>query len=114
VFLSILFSTLPNKIRGAFQAAAAEHPDQARALQRAATEGGSASLDDTSFINRLPDLLAHPFKVGFSQAMSVVFLTAAAVMVVGLVVILFLPNLPLRLQSAAQERAQEDAATLAT
>jgi hypothetical protein len=42
--------------------------------------------------------------------MSLVFLVASGIMAVGLVVILFLPELPLRSMSAAQQRAQEDAA----
>jgi EmrB/QacA subfamily drug resistance transporter len=117
VFLSILFSILPGKIRDAFTAAAATpefqaglraHPDQAQLLQSAGN--GGAALDDTSFVGRLADVLSHPFKVGFSNAMSSVFLIAAAVLAVGVVVILFLPELPLRRGSAAQERAAEAAA----
>jgi EmrB/QacA subfamily drug resistance transporter len=120
VFLSILFSTLPDKIKTAFntasgtaqfQQAAHAHPDQAQALQHAARSGSSSALNDTSFINRLAAPLAHPFKVGFSNSMDIVFITAAAIMVVGLIVILFLPELPLRQQSAAQARADEEAAT---
>jgi EmrB/QacA subfamily drug resistance transporter len=118
VFLSILFSTLPDKIKSAFtaaagtpqfQQAAAAHPDQVQALQHAATSGSSDALNDTSFINRLAAPLAHPFKVGFSDSMHAVFLAAAAIMVVGLAVILFLPEVPLRQQSAVQARAQEEA-----
>ena len=118
VFLSILFTTLPNKIKAAFTAAqttpefmqaAAAHPDQVQALQQV-TAGGSGALNDTSFINRLADALSHPFKVGFSDSMSMVFLITAAIMVIGLVVVFFLPELPLRQQSAAQQRASEDAA----
>jgi MFS family permease len=117
VFLSVLFSILPNRIKDAFTAAAstpefrqaaAAHPDQVAQLQQSA--GGSSALNDTSFINRLADALAHPFKVGFSDSMSVVFLLTAAIMVIGLVVVVFLPELPLRQQSAAQQRASEDAA----
>jgi EmrB/QacA subfamily drug resistance transporter len=119
VFLSILFSTLPSKIKGAFdsaaqtatfQQAAAAHPDQVRVLQQAATSGTSSSLNDTSFINRLAAPLVHPFKVGFSDSMDIVFVTAGAIMAVGLVVILFLPELALRNMSAVQARAEEDAA----
>ncbi len=119
VFLSILFSTLPDKIKTAFtaatqtasfQQAAQAHPDQVQTLQHAAQSGSSSSLNDTSFINRLAAPLVHPFKVGFSQSMDIVFITAAAIMVIGLIVILFLPELPLRQQSAVQARADEDAA----
>jgi EmrB/QacA subfamily drug resistance transporter len=118
VFLSILFSTLGDKIKGAFadaaktdefRAAAAQHPDQVQALQHATAGGDASSLNDTSFINKLADALAHPFKVGFSDAMSVVFLSVAGIMVVGLIMIVFLPELPLRSMSAVQQRAQEDA-----
>jgi EmrB/QacA subfamily drug resistance transporter len=118
VFLSILFNALPNKIATAFGAASATpafqeaaraHPDQALGLRQALTGGGSASLNDTSFINKFSDVLTHPFKVGFSEAMSQVFLIASAIMVVGLIVVLLLPELPLRQQSGATARAAEDA-----
>ncbi|GAA1771793.1 MDR family MFS transporter [Luedemannella helvata] len=118
VFLSLLFAYLPGKIRDAFAAASdtapfraalASHPDQAQALQGAAA-GGTDALNDTSFINRLPEALAHPFKVGFADSMSLVFLVSAAIMAVGLIAVAFLPELPLRQHSAAQARAQEDAA----
>jgi EmrB/QacA subfamily drug resistance transporter len=118
VFLSILFSALPEKIKSSFasasttpefQAAAAAHPDQVRALQEASS-GSAASLNDTSFVNQLADTLSHPFKVGFSDSMSLVFLCATGIMAIGMIVIVFLPELPLRSMSAAQQRAQESAA----
>jgi Major Facilitator Superfamily len=118
IFLSVLFSTLPDKIRSAFaaaqgtpefQAAVRAHPDQAQALQGAAASGSSA-LNDTSFVNRLDEVLAHPFKVGFAESMSTAFMLAAAIMVVGFVVVFLLPELPLRRGSAADERAAEDRA----
>jgi EmrB/QacA subfamily drug resistance transporter len=120
VFLSILFSVLTGKIKSAFtaaagtpafQQAAAAHPDQVKALQQAGS-GSTSSLNDTAFVNRLASALAHPFKVGFSDAMHVVFLTASGVMLVGLVIILFLPELPLRANSAVAARAAEDAAAV--
>ena len=109
---------LPDKIRTAFTAAAATArlpagrrgppgPGQGAAAGR--PPAGPAALNDTSFINRLADALAHPFKVGFSDSMRLVFLVAAGIMVVGLVVIVFLPELPLRQHSAMQARAAEDA-----
>jgi uncharacterized membrane protein len=118
VFLSVLFTIVPDRIRSAFTDAAAtpefqgalrEHPDQAQLLQGAST-GGSAALDDTSFLGRLGDVLSHPFKVGFSTAMSEVFLIASGVLAVGVILVLFLPELPLRSGSAAQERAADAAA----
>lgn len=117
VFLSILFSTVPDKIKSAFtaasqtpafQQAAQAHPDQVQMLRGAAQSG--SSLNDTSFIDRLASPLVHPFKVGFSQSMDLVFITAAAIMVIGLLITFLLPELPLRRQSAVQARADEDAA----
>ncbi|MDP9799824.1 EmrB/QacA subfamily drug resistance transporter [Catenuloplanes nepalensis] len=115
VFLSVLFAAVPGRIRDAFtdaqaapefQAALRDNPEQAAALQSGqSTEG----LNDTSFINTLSDVIAHPFKVGFSESMSLVFLIAAIIMIVGLAVVLFLPELPLQNRSAAAARAAEDA-----
>jgi EmrB/QacA subfamily drug resistance transporter len=114
VFLSVLLSTLPgriadafNSVRGTpgFQAALAAHPDQAATLQAAGS--GNADLNDTSFISRLAPVIAHPFKVGFSDSMSTVFLMGAAIMVIGFVVVLLLPEIPLADRSAIQARAAE-------
>ena len=114
VFLSVLLSTLPgriadafNSVRGTpgFQAALAAHPDQAATLQAAGS--GNADLNDTSFISRLAPVIAHPFKVGFSDSMSTVFLMGAAIMVVGFVIVLLLPEIPLADRSASQARAAE-------
>ena len=114
VFLSVLLSTLPgriadafNSVRGTpgFQAALAAHPDQAATLQAAGS--GNADLNDTSFISRLAPVIAHPFKVGFSDSMSTVFLMGAAIMVIGFVVVLLLPEIPLADRSASQARAAE-------
>ena len=114
IFLSVLFNVLPGKIKDAFtaarttpefQEAVRQHPDQAQILQNAT--GGGGELSDTSWINRLSDALAHPFKVGFSDGIQVVYLMALAVMVVGLVVVLFLPEIPLSQRSAQQQRADD-------
>ena len=112
LFLSVLFNVLPGKIKGAFTSAAAtpqfqaelaSHPDQAKILQQA-TSGGGGDLSDTSWLNKLSDVLAHPFKVGFSEGTQVVFLLALAVMVVGLIVVFFLPEIPLAQRSAQAQR----------
>ncbi|HEY7048805.1 MAG TPA: MDR family MFS transporter [Jatrophihabitantaceae bacterium] len=100
VFLSILFSAAPHKISAAydkaqqtadFQAAAAAHPDQTKLLS-----GGTGSLNDTSFVQKLDPTLAHPFQVGFSQAMDLVFLTGAIVLIIAVALALFLKEVPLR------------------
>lgn len=116
VFLSVLFSTVQGNIRNAFQDAA-----RTPAFQQALTDpavlanpanapvvelaqgGGAVStsaLNDTSFIQRLDPVLARPFKVGFSESIDMVFLTAGAVLVVAFILLLFLPELPLRTTSA--------------
>jgi EmrB/QacA subfamily drug resistance transporter len=115
VFLAVLFSTVGNNIadalteaRGtaAFQAAAQAHPEQIQALQN------SNALQDSSFINQLAPEIAHPFKVGFSESMDLVFVLGALVLLLGVLVVSFLPDLPLRELSGVQAR-QADAAAAA-
>jgi EmrB/QacA subfamily drug resistance transporter len=113
IFLSVLFNVVPGKISSAyqtaqrtpeFQQALAANPSQAQTLQQAQ---GSGALSDTSFLSRLSDVVSHPFKVGFSEGIQVVFLMALAVMIVGLIVVLFLPEIPLSRRSAQQQRADD-------
>ena len=110
IFLSILFSSLPGKLSSAIGVMA---PADRAALGRALPAGGADVLNDSSIIQRLPDALARPFLVSFSQAMDLVFISAAVVAAIGLVVVVFLPQVPLRTQSgleaAAAEREQEAA-----
>ena len=82
----------------------------------AAQAGGGAAagvLQDSSFLTGLDERLARPFLVGFSEAMDLVFLTGAAVMVVGFVIMLFLPHVELRKSSSYGQRAEDDAAEAA-
>jgi hypothetical protein len=125
VFLSILFSTVPGKIATAmeqavrskdFQAALHDPANAAFAHQfQAAQQSGGAGdaggvLKDSSFLNTLDPRLAKPFLEGFSNAMDLVFLVGAGVMVIGLIVMLFLPHVELRSGSAYAERGKTDAA----
>ncbi|TFV67192.1 UNVERIFIED_ORG: DHA2 family efflux MFS transporter permease subunit [Bacillus sp. AZ43] len=109
-FLSILFTRLPQDISARVEAAAADDPRVAEALQSGQLDAG-ADLSDTSFIQELPGFLAHPFKVGFSDSMDLVFLIAAFVVAVGFVVFLFLPQLELSNKSGIQARQQSATAT---
>ena len=124
VFLSILFSTAGEKIQSAlaaavptadFQAALADPANAAVAAQfqaaQAAGGSGAASgvLQDSSFLTGLDERLAKPFLVGFSEAMDLVFLVGSAVMVVGFLVMLFLPHVELRKSSAYGDRANDEA-----
>jgi len=114
VFLSILFSAAPTKISHAyadaaatpaFRAAAAAHPDQI-ALVR-----GGGSLNDTSFLRKISDAIAHPFLSGFASAMDIVFLVAAAVSVLGLICAVAIKEIPLRTLSGIEaSRAEASAA----
>ncbi|MFN2519350.1 MAG: MDR family MFS transporter [Jatrophihabitantaceae bacterium] len=105
VFLSILFSSAGSHIKSEyrqatgtlqFQQAARAHPEQLAAL------GKGANLNDTSFLSRIDAHLAHPFLVGFSQAMDLVFAVGAAVLVFAFVLSLFLREVPLRTQSGLE------------
>ena len=62
----------------------------------------SGNLNDTSFLKHADRRLAHPFFVGFSNSMDLIFLLAAAVMLVGFLVLLGVEELPLRTMSGIQ------------
>lgn len=79
--------------------------DQAVVLRRAISGWGGGDLSNTSLINELPETLAHPPKVGFSEGVQVVFLMALDVMLVCVIVLFFLPEIPLSRRSARQQRA---------
>ncbi|MCM3921680.1 MFS transporter [Frankia sp. AiPs1] len=109
VFLSIVYSIVGSRItsaytdaRGtaAFDAAARSHPDQLKVLG-SASSGGSGSLNDTSFLSGLDPALTHPFKVGFTNAITLAFLVGAAVLVIAFVLSLLLKEVPLRETGAA-------------
>jgi hypothetical protein len=100
-FLSILFTRLPTDIGNALNSST--DPRVAQAVQSGQLAGGG-DLSDTSFIQKLPDFLALPFKTGFSDTIDLVFLVAAAVVAIGFFVLLFLPEVPLRNESGIQAR----------
>jgi hypothetical protein len=133
IFLSILFTAVPNRIQTAFSTVAPTPEFQAalknpqsltgdpaantafiHGLQQAQAGGGGGGavnpLTDSSFIQHLDPRLAKPFLIGFSQAMDLVFLIGAAVMVVAFVVVWFLPHVELRSGSSYESRGQQDAA----
>ncbi|MEV4345257.1 MDR family MFS transporter [Actinoplanes sp. NPDC049596] len=112
LFLSLLFSTVGDKIQAAvraegrvFQEALADPAN--RAVAEALHSG--AALNDTSFLNGVSAAVAYPFKHGFSQSMDMIFMAAAAIIVVAFVIFLFLPQIPLRTQSGLAARAAEEA-----
>ncbi|WP_323097327.1 MDR family MFS transporter [Intrasporangium sp. YIM S08009] len=127
VFLSILFSQAGTKIAEAFQSAARSpefiaavrnptggDPQANAAFVAGVQKGGgggagASALQDSSFINQLDPRLAHPFLVGFSDAMSVVFLVASGVLVLAFVASLFLPHVDLGPGPGQQGAQQGDA-----
>jgi hypothetical protein len=98
-FLSILFTTLPTYIGDAFRAAGLS--------QIAGSINLDSVLGDTSQISSAPAQVVHAFKDGFSNAIGLVFLVAAAVVAIGFFVMLFLPEVPLSDKSGIQA-LQED------
>jgi len=123
IFLSVLFSSVGGKIKSAFVAAAQTAPFQ-QALHNPAITGNPANqpilsaarggvstsaLNDTSFLSKVTPILARPFKVGFSDSMDMIFVMAAAILVLAVVLLLFLPQIPLRTQSAMAARGNDPA-----
>ncbi len=127
VFLSLLFTTLGDNIASAFRsagpeiqkaAAAGQIPrttvnDQVLAGLRHPGQGGgifTAVQNDSSIINRMSSVLAHPFKVGFADSMSLVLLSGGCMMLLAFAVLLLMPDVELRKTSAsAAARAERDA-----
>lgn len=130
VFLSILFSQAGTKITDAFKSIAPSPQFQAalrnptggdpatnkafvhslQASQQAGGTGmGGSALSDSSFINQLDARLARPFLVGFSDAMSVVFLVAAGVLVLAFIASLFLPHVDLGPKPGAAGAREDEA-----
>ena len=116
IFLSVLFSLAGSKINAqyskaasdpAFLAASKAHPDQVTSLHQHLSGG----LDDTSFLNGLAKPLSHPFFVGFSAAGDVVFAVVAVLLLAAVVLSTQLKEVPLRLVSGNQARAQAESAT---
>ncbi|WP_020664238.1 MDR family MFS transporter [Amycolatopsis benzoatilytica] len=117
VFLSILFSTVGDRIASAvrsamaspaYVAALAQHPEFARQMA-----GGGLDVNDTSFLSKLDPVLARPILEGFSSSMSTVFLIGGAVLTVGFALVWLLREKPLSDKSAMQQRAEQEASELA-
>jgi EmrB/QacA subfamily drug resistance transporter len=100
VFLSILFSAAPSKIAERFRAAGVR------------PRTGSVDLNDTSNLKTLPSAVREPILAGFSDAMSVVFLVGACVLVIAFVLSIMMKEVPLR-QMSGIEQARADAADAA-
>ncbi|MEB8336440.1 MFS transporter [Streptomyces endophyticus] len=120
IFLSVLFSNVGDKISEAFRSAARTADFQAALHDPAVVSdpankpvldmvkgsggGGGDVLSDSSFIQHLDPRLAEPFKQGFADAMHVVFLIAAGVIVLAFLMVLWTKEVPLRTMSGLQAR----------
>jgi predicted MFS family arabinose efflux permease len=69
------------------------------------------ATEDSSFIQKLSPVLAHPFKVGFADAMDTVFLFAGLVGILAFLVLLLMPKVELRATSASVAVRSESAPT---
>ncbi|MFG2094206.1 MFS transporter [Streptomyces sp. NPDC048612] len=126
IFLSVLFSTVGEKISGAFKDAASTERFQAALhdpavlrdpankpvldmLKHPGSADSSGVLSDSSFIQHLDPRLAEPFKRGFADSMHTVFLMGAVVVALAFVLMWFIKEVPLRQISGLQARAEADA-----
>ncbi|MER0484830.1 MFS transporter [Streptomyces sp. Edi2] len=126
IFLSVLFSTVGDKISSAFKSAASTERFQAALhdpavlhdpankpvldmLKHPGNGNSSGVLSDSSFIQHLDPRLAEPFKRGFADSMHTVFLMGAVVVALAFVLMWFIKEMPLRQISGLQARAQAEA-----
>jgi Na+/melibiose symporter-like transporter len=117
VFLSILFSSVGDKIGNAlqtafgnpdFQAALAK-PENAQFAQ-SLQSGQGVDLNNTEFLNTLDPVLARPFLDGFSGAIDTVFLVGGLVTLIGFALVWFLKEVPLSTRSGLERMNDEKAA----
>jgi EmrB/QacA subfamily drug resistance transporter len=122
VFLSVLFDQLGGRVAENVRAAAATpqfravvadpavaaNPANAPVLH-AVERRAELSLDDSSFLSSADPVLSRPILDGFADSMSVVFLAASAVLVIGLFAVVTLKEVPLRSQSGIDARRGEEA-----
>jgi EmrB/QacA subfamily drug resistance transporter len=102
IFLSVLFGGVGQNI-----ATATAEESQTPAYQQAVAAGDGVDAtviaqvqDDSSIIDTLNPVIAHPFKVGFAESMNTVFLIAAGVGGLAFLVLLLMPAVELRSMSA--------------
>jgi EmrB/QacA subfamily drug resistance transporter len=125
IFLSVLFSSVGGNIATALEADAQTQQWQQTVrdpsvladplnksvieeLRHPTPDGGvlGAVQNDSSIIDRMNPVLAHPFKVGFANSMELVFRLAAGVGVLAFLILLLLPPVKLRATSASAARAE--------
>jgi EmrB/QacA subfamily drug resistance transporter len=129
VFLSILFATvggnIADSVREASQTQAWQQTVRDPQVQRDPLDGAvieqlahptpdggvlAKVQDDSSIIDRMDPVLAHPFKDGFATSMDLVFRLAAGVGLLAFLILLLLPPVELRATSASVAARRESAA----
>jgi hypothetical protein len=101
IFLSILFGQI--SVQSAqrfaevsnneqFQAALANPENVTTLNQIEQIRTGESALDDSSWIATSDPLLVRPILDGFTDSLSIIFLLAAGLMVLGLIAAYFVPN----------------------
>lgn len=130
IFLSILFSGVGANISGAV-AVDAQTPAWEQVvsdpnldpnsldgrvveeLRNPSPDGGVLAevQDDSSIIDQMDPVLAHPFQVGFAESLTGVFRLAGFVGIGAFLILLLLPNVQLRETSAASAVRAESAPT---
>lgn len=134
IFISILFNSLPDKIAKAFEDNKTSFGDAVKRVTADVMSGKIGADDpnvkflktmgdpnatsalgdklntDSSFLTGLDPALAKPFLVGFSNAALDVFYAASGVVAVAFILSFFVKAIPLRTKSAAEEKADEQAA----
>jgi EmrB/QacA subfamily drug resistance transporter len=130
VFLSILFGQVGGNIKTAivsesrapaFQQAVQTASQSSNPLDRQVAgsflhptpHGGVLAQvqNNSSIINRMPSVLAHPFKAGFATSMDTVFLFAGLVAILAFLILLLMPKVELRATSASAAVRSEAAPT---
>jgi EmrB/QacA subfamily drug resistance transporter len=101
IFLSILFGQIgvqsgerfaQASANPQFQAALNNPDNQSTVSQIEQIRTGQSSLDDSSWIATSDPILVRPILDGFTDSLSIIFLIAAGLMVLGLVAAYFVPN----------------------
>ena len=122
IFISLLFNSLPKKITGTVSQAvtdpqflaamAADGYTTPAEIQARLVELGQQMSLDSSFLQTMNPVITLPYKEGFVESTHMVYVVAAAIMMVAFVLTLMLKEVPLRTMSAIEELQADQAALM--
>jgi hypothetical protein len=101
IFLSILFGQIgiqsgqrfaEARQNPEFQAALADTDNRSTLEEIEKIRTGEAALDDSSWITQADPVLVRPILDGFTDSLTIIFLLAAGLMLIGLIAAYFVPN----------------------